>query len=398
MAVRLSCPSCNTEFTLPELPPNRRAACPRCGDEFPVRAWQDVPDAGPAAASAPPPVSPAAAQRKSAFPRAVVLALLAAVVCLGAAYWVVRDRGEKAKQAAAAMRPEGAVLPPAELEGLGYLPADTNVAFAVQPGAIVAYARQTNQDPRDLVIQAGVPAQVLDTLTRAGLTLGQIDHIAGGTSLGDAVFEIRLALVLVLRRPLDDPDAFLAALEAKHNPANHEQYGATFAGLPFVLARPSPTVCVLGFDAKKDLAAVTERHGPGGAHFRADLARRIATQVPADAAAWVATADAQWFEKPAVQMVVGQFLQRKEWLPVLAQGRAGIAALTLGERPRLWLIAKCADEEIAASTRRYFAKRTRADPNAQHGGEGDVAFLDLPIDPARLSTTVRQFLIDAGGR
>jgi hypothetical protein len=396
MAVRLSCPSCNTEFTRGELPANRRAACPRCGDEFPVRAWRDVPDVAPAVVSTPAPAPPVRARRRPASRLAVVLAVLVACVGLGVSYWVARDRGEKAKQAAAAMRPEGAVLPPAELEGLGYLPADTNVAFAVQPGAIVAYARRANQDPRALVIQAGVPAQVLDTFTRAGLTLGQIDHIAGGTSLGDAVAEIRLTLVLVLRRPLDDPDAFLAALEAKHNPSDHERYGATFAGLPFVLTRPTPTVCVLGFDAQRDLAATAERHGPGGTHFRADLARRIATQVPADAAAWVATSDGQWFEKPAVQLVVGQFLQRKEWLPVMAQGRAGIAALVLGERPRLWVIVKCVDEEIAARTRRYFASRAGADPKVQHGGEGDVAFLDLPIDPARVSETVRRFLSDAG--
>ncbi|WP_439631552.1 hypothetical protein [Gemmata sp.] len=398
MAVRLSCPSCNTEVTLPDLPANRRAACPRCGDEFPVRAWQDVAGAPSTPGAAPQVQPPSPAKRKSAFPRAVVLALLAACVGLGVSLWVVRNRGDKAKTNPAALRPEGAVLPPAELEGLGYLPADTNVVFAVQPGAIVAYARQTNQDPRGLVIQAGVPAQVLDSLTAAGLTLGQFDHIAGGTSLGDAAFEIRLALALVLRRPLDDEEAFLAALKAKPQPGEHDRFAVEFARLPLTMARVSPTVYVLGFDAKKDLAAVAERRGPGGTHFTADLARRLATQVPADAAAWVATAGEQWSEKPAVQMVVGQFLQRKEWLPVLAQGRAGIAALTLGERPRLWVIVKCVDPETAGKVRGYFADRAGTDPKVQHGGEGDVAFLDLPMDPARLSATVRQFLADAGER
>lgn len=398
MAVRLSCPSCNTEFTLGELPANRRAACPRCGDEFPVRAWQDVADATPAAASAPVPAAAAYQKSRSAFPRAVVLALVAVCVGLGAAYWVVRNRGDHAKTNPASLRPEGAVLPPAELEGLGYLPADTNVAFAVQPGAVVAYARQTNQDARDLVIQAGVPAQVIDTLQGAGVSLGQIDHVAGGTSLADAAFEIRFALVLVLRRPLDDPDAFLTALEAKHDPANHERYAVKVAGLPLTLAHPSPTVYVIGFDAQKDLTGAAQPRGPGGTHLRADLARRIATQVPADAAAWVATADERWAEKPAVKMVVGAFLKHEEWLPVMAQGRAGIAALTLGERPRLWIIAKCVDEEIAARTRRYFARRAGGEPNAQTGGEGDIAFFDFAIDPAHLSETVRRFLIDAAGK
>src|SRR6266545_3188806 len=37
MSVRLSCPSCNTGFALDAIPADRRAACPRCGDVFPIR-------------------------------------------------------------------------------------------------------------------------------------------------------------------------------------------------------------------------------------------------------------------------------------------------------------------------------------------------------------------------
>src|SRR5438045_3112176 len=44
MAFRLSCPSCNTSFTLSELPADGRAACPRCRDVFPVRSWEETAD------------------------------------------------------------------------------------------------------------------------------------------------------------------------------------------------------------------------------------------------------------------------------------------------------------------------------------------------------------------
>ena len=42
MAFRLSCPSCNTLFALAGLPAERRVACPRCGDVFPVRNWEET--------------------------------------------------------------------------------------------------------------------------------------------------------------------------------------------------------------------------------------------------------------------------------------------------------------------------------------------------------------------
>src|SRR4051812_12975999 len=39
MSIRLSCPSCNTSFTLPGLPGNNKALCPRCGDLFPIHSY-----------------------------------------------------------------------------------------------------------------------------------------------------------------------------------------------------------------------------------------------------------------------------------------------------------------------------------------------------------------------
>ena len=74
-----------------------------------------------------------------------------------------------------------------------------------------------------------MPESVFATLDRAGVTLPQIDHLAGGAKLGD-VFELRLALALVLRRPLADEDKFLQSLGAKKSLDGKPRYDATLAG------------------------------------------------------------------------------------------------------------------------------------------------------------------------
>src|SRR5262249_13349809 len=107
--------------------------------------------------------------------------------------------------------PSAAATPPTELAGLAFLPPDTRLLAAVQPGPVLAYAARTNQDPRALRTPAGVPDVVFTTVARAGLTLPQIDHVVAGTSAR----ELRFTLVLVLRRPPDDEEVFLRGLQAQ---------------------------------------------------------------------------------------------------------------------------------------------------------------------------------------
>ncbi|MBA4190249.1 MAG: hypothetical protein C0467_19865 [Planctomycetaceae bacterium] len=394
MSIRVSCSTCNTEFTLPEVPTNRRGLCPRCHDEFPVRAWQEVPSS-PVSASevarqnAPLPTTSRPAARKS---RMLLLPLLMAIVGLGVALWAMQ-RPAQVQPPPELERPENEVLPATRLEGVGYLPADANIVFAVQPGAVLAYARRTNQDARDLIVKAGIPARVLDSLANLGLTLGQFDHIAGATSVSSDRFELRLTMALVLRQPIEDEEEFLARLKARNQTGAKGRHDVEFAGLPMTLARVSPTIWVLGVDARKDLEGVGG-HGVGGKQFPAELAKMIAQNVPADAAAWVATNDERWAEKPGVKLAIELGLKKPEWLPILAQGRAAMAAISFGEQPRLKLYVKTVDDVSGKRLRTYFAQRAGANNKIQYGGEGESAFFDSPIDPANTFATLQQFLGD----
>jgi hypothetical protein len=320
------------------------------------------------------------------------------VAGLGAGLWVYYSRDTKPKDDSppAGVREAKST---SQLEGLGYLPADTNIAFALQPGPFLAYAVRTNQDPGELLIRAGLPGKVLGTLSDLGLTLPQIDHLAGGTTIGNKeVVEFRLTLVLVLHRPLADEDDFLRRLKRKPI-AGKQRYEVELAGLPMLLARVSPTVWVFGLalnnDLKenlKNLAAVEAGgYGPGGKQFPAELTEAIATRVPPDSAAWIATNAEHWAEKPAV-IFVAELLKKKEWLPAVAQGRSALAALSFGEQPRVRLFVRATDETTGQRVRDYF--KSKATDMSRHGGAGELAMFDTPIDPANAYAIVQQFLGD----
>jgi hypothetical protein len=396
--VRLSCPSCNTSFALAELPADRRAHCPRCGDVFPLRTFTEEASANGHPPSAfRPPASERRARGLWSVQRTIAVALAMGLVGLLAGLGVYyANGGFKSKPVP---EPESlpliAATPPTQLVGLGYLPADTNIAFVVQPGPALAYAERLKQDPRELFTKAGIPRQLFDAIAGMGLTLPQIDHLAGGVNADEG----RFTFVLVLRRPPADEDDFLQKLKAKRQPGPKARYDVSLAGipLPLMLARVSPTVWVFGLNAKKEVEAVDRGgYGPGGKHFSQPLAEMIAQRVPPDAAAWLATNDERWAEMSLVQTLLGQMVGKKEALPILAKGRAIVASLSLEDPPRLRLFVKAADEATGQQVREYFAKKATADDKARHGGAGELAFFDVPIEPVATLATLLQFLSDAG--
>lgn len=393
MSVRVSCPYCNAGFALAEVPATGRADCPRCGERFPVRVG-DLPagDSPPPAPSAKPgtPYSVPGPQPASEKPGRG-LALVAAVVLVGLVgglgYYLSRDPSTPTPAPEPDPPPDAAAVAPLTLRGLGYLPPGTNVAFAVRTGPVLEYAARTGKDPVDVLTRAGVPAATLGGLAKAGVTLQQIDHIAGGLAVPDADGgELRFAVALILRRPVADEDEFLKALKARREGV---RYAVEFAGLPLTMARASGTDWVFALsDRDADPA--------GGRELPAGLREVVGQKVPAEAAAWAATDTARWADKPAVKLAVGQF-GRKEWLPPLEKGQAAAAALCLGEKPHVWLSVRCADAAAGDRLATYFGSKAKAageGTTVVHGGEW--AMLDIPFDPAAGLGLFRQMLDDAG--
>jgi hypothetical protein len=84
-------------------------------------------------------------------------------------------------------------------------------------------------------------------------------------------------------------------------------------------------------------------------------------------------------------------MKKPEWLPVVGQGRAVLAALTFADPPRLRLFLKAADEQLGQRARELFARRA-ADERTLHGGAGEFAFFDTPIDPATAFATLQRLI------
>jgi hypothetical protein len=336
--------------------------------------------------------------------RATLIALSLGVLGLAAGLAVYYTRSHKPKPEPEP-QPEPVVAsanatPPAQLLGLGYLPAECNVVLAVQPGPILTYAERTKQDPRELLGRFGVPQQVLTAFDLAGLPLVQIDHLAGGAFIGNEGDELRVALALVLKQPLPNEEQFLLALKAKPMLPKQARWSVAPGGVPLspVLAKVSPTVWVFGLN-ERDLSAVDRGgFGPGGTQFRggdSEGVRKMIASVPPDAAAWVAADDDRdWTQKPLVKLAA-QSKDVKPWLPVLKEGRGGLVAVRIGESPRLRLFVRCADDATGERVRSYFQTRAGEMESATAGGGGSFALFDAPFDPAKTGPLLRRMLDDA---
>lgn len=387
MPLRVSCPYCNTSFALPAAPPDGRAACPRCGDTFTVRADQtevidDAPqEIAPPVVSAPPP------PRRPRTGRLIAVAGLLVLVGFGVGY--VRNELRPRPDPEPDAPPSVVAVAPLDLSGLAYLPPDTRLIAGVQFGPILGYAARTNQDANQLLARDGFPVAML---ANAGLTLQQIDHVVAGTNAR----ELRFTLVLVLRRPPDDEEQFLRGFQAQPDRRGQkDRYEAALGGkFPVQMARASPRVWVTGVN-DKDFAGVERGgYGAGGGHLSADLREMLGQKLPPDAVAWAAADTDAWADNPVLRLGAGFDANLKAVLPVLAKGKAAVAGLSFGDPPRLRVFARGIDEATGEQVRAYF-RRTATAEGARTGGAGEWAMYDAPYDPRDGLRPLRTMLDDA---
>jgi hypothetical protein len=395
MTTQVSCPYCNTTFAPDAVLPGRRLECPRCGETFAHRSADDTAEApavGPAPGRPLPALQPTASPptRRRTLLWGVGLALGLGVAGLGIGLYVAKHLETAAPPPPPESSPNAAATPPTELAGLGYLPADCNLVAAVQPGPMLAYSERRGLPAREFPSRAGVPPSVLLFVRNAGLQVAQIDHLVAGTMLADGAGEIRLAIVLVLRRPPADEETFLRAMDAKKDPRGKPRHNVTLdlgAKVPLALVRVSPTVWVFGW-SDADLAPAEKGGGGLSPAFR-DM---IGTRLSPDTSMWVAADTGKWADKPLVKLAA-DWAGAKNVLPLLAKSQAGVAGLSFGESPRTRVFVRCVDEPTGAQLRMYFESKTG--PNGHTGGAGEWALYDAPLDPQAGVPQVKQFLADA---
>jgi hypothetical protein len=331
-------------------------------------------DAAPPEASRPvlAPAPPRGAARYRGWWKPPALALYTVIVGV-TVYVISKARNEEHQPPPA---PTESVTAPLSLSGLGFLPPDCNIVFAVQPGPLLVYAQRTNQDPVQILTRNCVPASFLGSLAKAGITLQQIDHIAGGVYVPGQGEEIRLGFVLVLRQPADETQ-FLDALHAKRVGEKH--YEVQFDAASLHLHKVTETIWAFGLSAK-DWA--------GNTALSPSVQSLVRDRLAKDAAIWVAIGESDWVKKPLAKWT-GQEDR-------LARYRAAAIGYSFDETPQLRLDVLSSDEKSAGKLRSFFQSQATGEHSAA-GGRENWAALQKPTDPAEIFTTLKT-LIDEAGR
>ncbi|HVK08850.1 MAG TPA: hypothetical protein VM597_08755, partial [Gemmataceae bacterium] len=363
--MQVSCPYCNAGVSLAAVPPTGRAVCPRCGEAFPIR--QSDTDGAPrlpaASHNGEPVVPPQSVLGEGPPGRSLrspaLLGVALGLVVLGVGlYAVYRYPGGRVTDPTGPDPAKStATIPPAALAGLAYLPTETNIAFAVQPGPILANAARTNADPRGAFATVGVPDRVLAALDRLGFKPEQIDHAVGGlTVAGDR--SLKVVVALRLREPVADRSAFLKRLQATQTTAASGQTRYSVdVGWPMVMSNPDPRTYLFALDPT-DLEPPV-RTGPPDAHLPTGLRESLGQLSPASFA-WAATDADDWAANPGLK-VLAALAKRPELPARLAGLRAAAVGVSLEPEPRLTAAVRAADPD-AVKVLRERAADAAADP------------------------------------
>jgi hypothetical protein len=388
MSVRLSCPSCNTAFDLDAIPADRRAACPRCGDVFPVRG--ELAERATGAPTVPTPATPGPPPAKRGLSRRRTVAIVVALGLVGFGVgFAVYYRGAKPKVAETGPiePPLGHRKPLDYVSGIAGLPAECNVVFAIRADLIVDYAARTKQDPRELLERTGVPAQILAVFDQAGLSLADVNHIAGGAVIGGEGEELRFVLVVVINRPIDEA-TILKRLKGETASGKGALKTVQLNSIPvplfFLGAAPQRWAFSLN---ERDLQSDKGDHLNPDRHFRGVPVlngsgtgmRKWLSYIERDTAIWVAVDDDRdWAQKPLVKLAA-QAPEAKKWVSALGTFRGGLFAINLGERPSMSLRVR--NTETATAERLGAIFQANGGTGVLSYGDRDVVW-DAPFDPA----------------
>lgn len=363
MSVRVGCPYCNHKVTLPAAPAGGRANCDRCGEAFPVTGpVEEVADRPEA------PTRPADGRPPFLWLVPLLLLVTGGLIGGGAVVWLLRGANRPAPPAAVAPPPAGPVTwPPSAVPLLAHLPRDVGVAFAIQPGPLLAHAERTGDDPKKLLADLGLPDRAFVVLADAGLPLETIDQLAGGLAF-PADSAIPRLVVAVKPKP---PATVAGVLDKLKATRAGEGYKTVVGGLPVTLADRGGVMVLATADA--DLAPPGDRQLPAGL-------REALGQLSPAAFAWVATGAADWADKPAVK-AAALLLNRPELPEKLKPARSAAVGLSLEPGLTAKAAVKAAGDE--GPLRDKLAAAVAGRDVLVGGGDGWVTLTAKPGDLPR---------------
>lgn len=359
----LTCPFCNAAIPVPS--PRH---CPRCEERLP----------GGTATASPAKAATAGSPLwfRVGFPLSCVVSILALV---GGLYFLNRGEAKPVAPATKSTRSDvgPATIPPLGLPALGYLPGNVSAVAAVQTKPLAAYAGRLKTDPKQLLIEAGIPAPVFDSLAKSGVPFESIDHLALGLTLPPDNALPGLALVVALNDAPADPSGLVKRIE-KEKLFNLLPVSATVVNGRFLL---------VGTDLKVFPATPKP---VGGEHLPTSLRETALKQISPAAVAWLATESQSWADLPGVKAVL-LAANRPDLSPLFSKGRGLALSFSLEPEFNIGLAVKCDGEATAKSLRDHFGMKGAGQPWLV-GGEESWATLDAATPPKDVPDLLKRLL------
>lgn len=356
--LKLSCPFCNTTFDVVS-PVPARIPCPRCDENVPATSLAppgahavEVIDSRP---------------RTSSLRFWIIvgsLVLLAVGAFVADSIWTSKLPPPPTGNAPAAP----ATKPPLMMSALRYLPANSQIAFAIQPAVLADYAKRKGQSADRLLNDIGLPPRLFAEFRKLGLEPEQIDQLAIAmldTGLG-------VSAVLVLRQPLENEAEFRAKLNAKTIADKPGHFTVDLFKLPMEMKKADDTTYrFAGFSERKLLdtpAAAGSDHLPQG--LRDSLGKLSPSTF-----VWFATdtVSPDWSANEKVKLLAPELPKRLEMVRAIALG--------LSTEPELMLALVVGSSDAKALNEQYRDRLTAAKANV--AVEGDWLQAGVPFDPPK---------------
>lgn len=362
----LTCPYCNTAFDASD---GERVVCPRCGEAMPAKLLP--PGSGPRESGED---RPAPVESKPAV-RAVTIfaALLLIGVIVGLGFWYFGPNQKNLTEATNATVPS-ATRPPLALPGLRYLPADAQVALALQPSPLLQYAERVGKSPEQLLTDWGLPVGVFNGLKKAGVPLDRIDYFVLSAGFPDVGLP-RLSIVLTLREPIRDESEFRRVLNVRQNADKAGRAKVELPGIPLPMEMHKVDDKIYLFSSDGTTLDGMVQPKANAEFLMAGVRDSLGALDPASFA-WVATDNRDWANLPTLKLIAPLIQQ-----PDLPKRLKGIRSLALGLTLRPDLAAQANirfPDAKAAGEFEAKAKPKLAETKIGMEAQKDWVALDLP--------------------
>jgi hypothetical protein len=352
------CPYCNSYVTAEAGGrTGQRLKCPRCGESFSYRPGDDDVPVGEAAFN------------QTALPRdeggltpvrwsnrrlaTVVLGGMAVMAALGLAFALTTTSLRRSHDRVGSADPQKAVpiktVPPAELEGLGYLPADTDLVVGVHVAELLQEPAGRELLPRLFTAWPNLSPVNLEKST--GLRLAEVDHVVLAAELQKTLLP-RVYLIVQTKTPIDWEQHLRSKLKATRHPeAGHKPWYRIHVEQPPIdpvlwpLNERTLAVCLNVADFKK----LRPEQPRGIDQLSAPLQGLIKERMGNAAPLWIAAHLEDW-NQPLLQVLLADL--RPESRTTLQSVRSLAAWIALTDAATFNAAVECSD---ASSTERVAA-------------------------------------------